>query len=749
MKNIIDLSVILGLSDKLKAPLQKAENNVSKASERMNKRLKLSMKLAGAGAAAGGVAFGAKKLITSFTDSIMELSKAQGELATLGVENIDIVTRKGQEMQKKFAGVTSAAFVRASYDIKSGISSLSDEGVARMTAAAVAVAKATKGVPEQMTSLFATSYGIFKRQFADMEDGDFGDMFGAVLAKSVQQFKTDGGKMQQAIESAGAGAANLGMSLNEQLTVLGMMQQQMQAGEAGTALKAFASKAYEAHVAFQELASETKNKVRVRLIDENGQLRAMPDILADLKKRYGETLEAAEADEIKKAFGTDEAMKMINALYGKEKAVRANEAALSDAADQGAAFTEEMAKTADDNFASKMAILTQNFDVLKQLIGEQLAPTVEAFAKKIKAITEKLQAFAEKNPELVKKIGKVVAIIGSIAAVAAPVLIGIAAIISVWSILSKVMLASPIVLIIAGIAYAAYLIYKNWDGISAWFSDLWESIKSGISTAWEFIKNIFLNYTPAGLIITHWDSISAWFSDLWESIKSGISIAWDAIKNIFFNYTPQGLIITHWDTIVEWFGQLWDRVKSTFTQKWQAIKSVVAAWKDDIKQKGMDIVQGLLDGITAKWNAVKEKIKGLAGMLPNWLKKRLGIQSPSRVFMGLGNNIGEGLAIGIDKQQANVMQSVKKMGANIVKPIAASTVLSAAAIGSPAAASGPDAYNMTQAPSGITYSPNVNITLSIGGDSTLDTPHIEAMIRRALAQHDEQAQSNLRRLLND
>ena len=707
MKNIIDLSVILGLSDKLKAPLQKAENNVSKASERMNKRLKLSMKLAGAGAAAGGVAFGAKKLITSFTDSIMELSKAQGELATLGVENIDIVTRKGQEMQKKFAGVTSAAFVRASYDIKSGISSLSDEGVARMTAAAVAVAKATKGVPEQMTSLFATSYGIFKRQFADMEDGDFGDMFGAVLAKSVQQFKTDGGKMQQAIESAGAGAANLGMSLNEQLTVLGMMQQQMQAGEAGTALKAFASKAYEAHVAFQELASETKNKVRVRLIDENGQLRAMPDILADLKKRYGETLEAAEADEIKKAFGTDEAMKMINALYGKEKAVRANEAALSDAADQGAAFTEEMAKTADDNFASKMAILTQNFDVLKQLIGEQLAPTVEAFANKIKAVTEKLQAFAEKNPELVKKIGKVVAIIGSIAAVAAPVLIGIAAIISVWSILSKVMLASPIVLIIAGIAYAAYLIYKNWDGISAWFSDLWESIKSGISTAWEFIKNIFLNYTPAGLIITHWD------------------------------------------TIVEWFGQLWNRVKSTFTQKWQAIKSVVATWKDDIKQKGMDIVQGLLDGITAKWNAVKEKIKGLAGMLPNWLKKRLGIQSPSRVFMGLGNNIGAGLAIGIDKQQANVMQSVKKMGANIVKPIAASTVLSAAAIGSPAAASGPDAYNMTQATSGITYSPNVNITLSIGGDSTLDTPHIEAMIRRALAQHDEQAQSNLRRLLND
>jgi hypothetical protein len=210
-----------------------------------------------------------------------------------------------------------------------------------MTVAAMWTAKATRGIPEQMTSLFATSYGIFKDQYAIMSDADFGNMFGAALSASVRQFKTDGADMQQAIESAGASAVNPGMKMTEQLALLGMMQQTMQAGGAGTAL------------------------------------RAMPDILADLKSRYGETLDAFEAAEIKTAFGTDEAMKMINALYGQEAAVRANAEALEEAAAQGADFTEEMARAADNNRDATMVLMSQRFNVLQQMIGERLLPVIE------------------------------------------------------------------------------------------------------------------------------------------------------------------------------------------------------------------------------------------------------------------------------------------------------------------------------------------------------------------------------------
>jgi len=282
--------------------------------------------------------------------------------------DLDAVVQRGYEMQTQLAGITANAFVRASYDIKSGISSLSDQGVADMT--------------------------------------------------------------------AGAGAVNLGMQMSEQLTLLGMMQQQMQAGEAGTALRAFATNAARAHEAFAGMQVTAERPVRVRILDENGQLRAMPDILTDLKARYGETLDAFEAAEIKEAFGTDEAMKMINALYGQEEAVRANAEALVEAADQGAAFTAQMARAADSNWDAAMVLMSQKMDVLRQKIGERLLPVVERLLPVIDAFIVKEFDWIDANPALVTGIGAVVAGLGALAVVVAPLLIGAGALVGSWAMMS-------------------------------------------------------------------------------------------------------------------------------------------------------------------------------------------------------------------------------------------------------------------------------------------------------------------------
>ena len=122
------------------------------------------------------------------------------------------------------------------------------------------------------------------------------------------------------------------MEMSEQLTLLEMMQQQMRSGEVGTALCAFATNAARAHEAFGAMEISASRPMLVRILDENGQLRAMPAILADLRARYGETLDAFEAAEIKDAFGTDGAMKMINTLYGQADAARENAEALTDTA---------------------------------------------------------------------------------------------------------------------------------------------------------------------------------------------------------------------------------------------------------------------------------------------------------------------------------------------------------------------------------------------------------------------------------
>ena len=522
----IGVDVLVSLADQITAPLRDVENTVAKASERLNNRLALSMKLAGAGAVAGVVAEGARRMVTGFTDGIRDMEIARGELATLGVQDLEVITRRAQEMQMTLTGVTSDAFVRASYDIKSGISSLTDEGVADMTAAAMWTARATRGIPEQMTSLFATSYGIFKDQYAIMSDADFGNMFGAALSASVRQFKTDGAAMQMAIESAGAGAVNLGMSMTEQLALLGMMQQTMQAGEAGTALRAFATNAAKAHEAFADLSTESGNPIVVRVLDENGALREMPDILADLQARYGETLDAFEAAEIKDAFGTDEAMKMINALYGQEAAVRANAEALEEAAGQGAAYTEEMARAADiGNRLSGMDMLTQKMDVVRQMIGERLLPVIDRIVPYLDVMIATTFEWIDANPELVTQIGMVVAGLGAFLAVVAPILIGTSMMVSGWAsiaygatrlglallslprgllallnpmklvrgalfALRVAVISTGIGAIVVGIAMAGLWIYKNWSGLAKFFQGFGKAFMAALGPAAPAISGI-------------------------------------------------------------------------------------------------------------------------------------------------------------------------------------------------------------------------------------------------------------------
>lgn len=758
----LDLSVFVNLAGNLKDALKGAENEVGDSADRMNKRLKLSVGLAGGGLLASGVKNMGAGLIDGLTERTKEVQKAAGELRSLGMEEIQTVIDEGQALQSKFVGLTSDAFVRAAYDIKSGVSSLTDEGVAAMTASALTTAKATKGVPEEMTSLFATSYGIFKKQFDDMSDADWGDMFGASLAKSVQQFKTDGAKMQAAIESAGAGATNLGASMTEQMALLGMMQQQMAAGEAGTALRAFATNAFKADTAFAKLAKNSKNPVKVRILDESGQLRAMPDILTDLKARYGETLEAAEAAEIKDAFGTDEAMRMINALYGKEEAVRANVAALEDAAGAGAKFTEAMADNIDNYDGAGWELFTQKLDVLKQKLGAGLLPALDAVTPALSSIVEGVASFAAENPELVAGIGAAVVGLTGFAAVAAPVLFAASSLVAGFGLikgaltgLRVAMLANPVLLIIAGIATAAYLIYQNWDGIKAWFSDLWGGVKNAASMAWEGIKNVLTNYTPHGLIYQNWDGISAWFSNAWDTVKTAVPIAWEGIKIALLNYTPHGLIYQNWDGISEWFGQKWDQVKTTFTTKWAAIKATVQTWKNDLKSIGSDMVQGLLNGIQAKWNALKAKISEMADMLPNWLKKKLGIKSPSRVFMGLGGHIGDGLAIGIDQRKPYVVGKMDGIRKAITAPMrGAATVgvvgAAAASLGAAEPAMGAAAQMAMaggpRAGATVHYAPSFHITLT--ADAVAD-PETEAKLRELFEELAREQARELERLNAD
>lgn len=62
---------------------------------------------------------------------------------------------------------------------------------------------------------------------------------------------------------------------------------------------------------------------------------------------------------------------------------------------------------------------------------------------------------------------------------------------------------------------------------------------------------------------------------------------------------------------------------------------------------GLNLIERLLSGIRGKLTAERESIIEFGGSIQSWFSETVGINSPSRVFIGFGDNIVEDAAIGI------------------------------------------------------------------------------------------------------
>ena len=154
------------------------------------------------------------------------------------MKDLKAVEDAAKSFSNTWAGTSKADFITASYDIKSGIASLTDEGVAQFTQLAALTGKATKSTTEEMGSLFATGYGIYKGFYDDMSDLEFGEMFSAGIATAVKNYKTSGSEM-----ASGATATNANVPLEEQLAIMGQLQTTMSGSEAATKYKSFLNQA--------------------------------------------------------------------------------------------------------------------------------------------------------------------------------------------------------------------------------------------------------------------------------------------------------------------------------------------------------------------------------------------------------------------------------------------------------------------------------------------------------------------------
>lgn len=412
MDSVFKVSLVLDMIDNMTSKVNGVSGTVQNSFEGMNRSFetmqRAGMAMTGAGTAIAGACL-------STVTATFDTQNALGELSSLGVEDLKAVEQAAKSFSDTWAGTTKSDFITAAYDIKSGIASLTDEGVAQFAELAALTGKATKSTTEEMGSLFATGYGIYKDYYGDMSDLEFGQMFSAGIAIAVKNYKTSGSQMADAISKLGATATNANVSMEEQLAILGQLQTTMSGSEAATKYNAFL-----------QAAAGAGEKLGLSFVDANKQLMSTPQILDTMKTKYGETLDAMEKQELKEAFGTDEAIKYIDLLYGKTDTLRDGIDDLHTSMEGGISVTEGMAEAINNTPEQKFEVLKQKIHNTAEELGSGLLPSVNNAMDAVGNLIQKGSDWVANNQETVSTIMNIVMYLGIflIAAGALTVVIG-------------------------------------------------------------------------------------------------------------------------------------------------------------------------------------------------------------------------------------------------------------------------------------------------------------------------------------
>lgn len=321
--------MVIGLVDQVTKPLAGITNEINGAMSAAEKGMEQAAK-GGAGLWATGVA------IQNALMPAIEMDRKLGEVKSLGVT--DEALKQLQQTALKFAsdyGKSATEFVGASYDIQSAIAGLTGEELSQFTKASGVLAAATKADTATITSYMGTMYGIFKNQAEEMGKAAWVEDVAGMTASAVQMFKTTGMEMSSAFTSVGANATAAGIAMSEQMAILGTLQSTMSGSEAGTKYKAFLAG-----------VGGAQDKLNLSFVDAQGKMLPMLDILEKLQGKFGDTLDVAESDELKKAFGSDEAVSLIKLLMADTQGLAASIDSLGQTKGMGKA--EQMAAAMTD-----------------------------------------------------------------------------------------------------------------------------------------------------------------------------------------------------------------------------------------------------------------------------------------------------------------------------------------------------------------------------------------------------------------
>ena len=483
MSAVQGLEYIISLTDQLSAPLK----GVMKSIDDLGKRGADAMKNIGIGVA--GIV-GAGVALKSALDPAIEFSRAINEVkaAGIGASGLEKVEQFALDFSSSF-GIASNEVVNSVNEIARAIDGLTDDELISFSKGSNILAKATGSSVQEMGSYLSTMYGIFQQEADRMGKSKWVEMMAGQATLTANMFKSSGESLSQAFTNLMSTGQSKGVDLAEQFAVLGNLQSVMPGGMSGTK-----------YAAFLNGVGKASKKLGLDFLDANNRMLPITDILAKIKKSYGDTIDEVEAQQLAKAFGTDDAVKVINYLLPKIDSLKDNIKEIGGVNNLDDAV--RVSKITTDSWMRFSAIL-QN---IKIAIGVEILKKIEPLFNRMADLGQEFVAWLKTYKNIARWIGY-----------AAGALIGFTGLTAVLTLMSGIVsaigvafsfLVSPVMLVIYAVIRLGVVINKNRDQFMEFitgfiagfkiarvsfqplfsaFSILWEALKKIGATIWKIM----------------------------------------------------------------------------------------------------------------------------------------------------------------------------------------------------------------------------------------------------------------------
>jgi TP901 family phage tail tape measure protein len=634
---------------------QERLERLGRASERAEKMKELGGKLAGAGAIAGAAGAAAAAPIVMQARAAMTFESAMADVRK--VVNFE-TPRQFQQMSRDVLDL-STRVPMAAEGIASIVAAAGRANIARAELLGFAEDAAKLGIAfdisaeeaGQTMAKWRTAFSLTQPQVVALSDqiNALTNRYGGNAA-AVSGIVTRIGSLGKVAGVTAPQIAAMAQLLNsvgveEEVAATGI-KNMMLAMTKGTA----ATKSQKA--ALETLGLESSTLAKRMQTDASG---AITDVLS----RISQIPKEAQAGLLTELFGSESVGAIAPLLTNLDK-LQSNLGLVGDKAQYAGSMNKEfLARIATTEGAT--GLLGNGFKALNIELGQMLLPTITAFAESAKGVIQRVREWAQANPGVAKALVIITAVLAGLAVVIGGILVVAGGLISAFGVVTAAATAAgitlsaliaPVLAVVAVAAAAGYLIYQNWDMLKAKFQPLIDAIIA----VWDKLMAAFgtLASDPALMI---WGQMIA-------DIFGGVVMATiNTVVGVLTGaFTIIGGLIDFITAILTGnFTAAWAAVKTIFSGGVQAIVSIMMGVGEAMASIGTAIIGGIKRGIMAGWESVKSTVSSLATSLPGWLKKPLGIKSPSRVFMMLGGHVASGLRVGIDKGRDGAVRSVRRM----------------------------------------------------------------------------------------